>query len=118
MIFSENRFLLFGIMLLAKKKPPGFAGRFFVGGCAGAYSPPPKRRDHQPALRGWSAAAASVSAGDGAGAGCPTAAGVAGAASGCGPDAKLTFSRTVERRRAAFSSAAVSSAVGAGAAPD
>jgi hypothetical protein len=39
-----------------------------------------------------------------------------GAASGDGLEVKLTFSRTVERRRAAFSSAAVSSATGAGAA--
>jgi hypothetical protein len=33
------------------KKPPGFAGRFVLQTCC--YSPPPKRRDHHPARRGW-----------------------------------------------------------------
>ena len=40
------------IDLATIKKPPGFAGRFFFRPCGRRYSPLPKRRDHQPALRG------------------------------------------------------------------
>ena len=36
-----------------RRKPPGFAGRFFVSEIWQAYSPLPKRRDHHPARRGW-----------------------------------------------------------------
>jgi hypothetical protein len=90
-------------------------GGFFVVRSRGAY-PPPKRRDHQPALRGWSPDLGAASSCAGAGAGCSTAAGIGAAASGAGLDVKLTFSRTVERRRADFSSAADSSAAGAAAA--
>jgi hypothetical protein len=53
------------------KKPPGFAGRFFRFTNRIAYSPLPKRRDHQPALRGWVSVVVSEldSAGAGAAAG-------------------------------------------------
>jgi hypothetical protein len=71
------------------------------------YSPLPKRRDHHPARRGWvsvvseagSAAGAGLAAGSGAL--CVTGAGACGGALVM----KLTFSRTVERRRAAARSA-------------
>jgi hypothetical protein len=75
------------------------------------YSPLPKRRDHQPARRG-APGVSSVASGTGSGAGGATGSGVdaTGAASSGGPlDRKLTFSRTVERRRAALSSDAASS---------
>jgi hypothetical protein len=95
---------------LAKSKPPGLAGRFRLD-CP-FYSPPPNRRDHHPARRG--AAGVSVAAcGAGSGAGGATgsgadATGVAGSLALL--DRKLTFSRTVERRRAPLSSAGSSSA--------
>src|SRR6516162_8180291 len=67
----------------------------------GLYALVPKRRDHQPALRG----ASPVASGDGAaGAGsgrlCATG---GGPSDGALLVAELTFSRTVERRRAALS---------------
>src|SRR4051794_41441872 len=73
------------------------------------YSPLPKRRDHQPALRGGSLSdlgAASAGAGAGARSGAPC---IAGAGSGGGLVRKLTFSRTVERRRAVLSASAADS---------
>ena len=66
-----------------------------------SYSPLPKRRDHQPALRGPSLAAAgagSLGAGDATGSGALWL--MAGAGSAGALVAKLTFSRTVDRRRA------------------
>jgi hypothetical protein len=82
------------------------------------YSPLPKRRDHHPALRGWLSPVASGAGSAGAGAGsfrlAPT-----GAAAGWASAKKLTFSRTVERRRAALSaSCAVSASAEARAASD
>jgi hypothetical protein len=67
------------------------------------YSPPPKRRDHHPARRGCDSSLAA-----GAGSGAASAGGSGGAewaggdvaASGWALTGKLTFSRTVERRRA------------------
>jgi hypothetical protein len=54
----------------SKQKPPGFAGRFFRLRIQIAYSVPlPKRRDHQPARRGWVSLAASEAGSAGAGAG-------------------------------------------------
>src|SRR5260221_671079 len=52
-----------------KTKPPGFARAVFRFTNQISYSPLPKRRDHQPARRGWvsSAAPGAVSAGVGAG---------------------------------------------------
>jgi hypothetical protein len=79
-----------------------------------AYSPPPKRRDHHPARRGCAAAVdsdAGCGTGSGVGAEAEAAAGsgwlwLSGAAmSGWAFARKLTFSRTVERRRAAALSA-------------
>jgi len=47
---------------------------FFDPKSRGAYSPPPKRRDHHPARRGWvSVAVAACGAGSGAGAGAGSA---------------------------------------------
>jgi hypothetical protein len=88
----------------AKQKPPGFAGRFFRLAMLIVYSPLPKRRDHHPARRGWpsSLAAEAGSAGAGAdGSGWLRLTGAA--ASGRASTRKLTFSRTVDRRRAALS---------------
>jgi hypothetical protein len=104
---------------LVQKKPPGFAGRFFFSNSVRGYSPLPKRRDHQPALRGAASSAAegagSAAAGAGGAAGSDSAWLTAGAGSDGGLVMNETFSRTVERRRAAARSAscAVSSAVGA-----
>jgi hypothetical protein len=96
------------------KKPPGFAGRFFVSQSLIVYSPLPKRRDHHPARRGWVSVAPEAGASE-AGASEAGAAGAGGAggsgglamggvvASGWALTRKLTFSRTVERRRAARS---------------
>jgi hypothetical protein len=87
-----------------------FGRAFFVG--AWLYSPPPKRRDHQPARRGAAGVSAAAS---GAGSGAAAAGGAIGSgaaatgAAGSLLDRKLTFSRTVERRRDAFSSLAGSS---------
>ena len=91
------------------QKPPGFAGRFFRFANRIAYSPLPKRRDHHPARRGWVSLVVSEAGCAGAGArlrltmqlGGLRVAGAAGWAS----TRKLTFSRTVERRRAAALSA-------------
>jgi hypothetical protein len=86
-----------------------------------AYSPPPNRRDHHPARRGWVSVvvsepgcSAGAGAGDGDGAGSLWLTGAGGAA-GCASTMKLTFSRTVERRFAALSAscAAVSTSAGA-----
>src|SRR5204863_299634 len=67
------------------------------------YSPPPKRRDHHPARRGWLSPVGSCAGSAGAGARDGWL-GLAGGASGaCASARKLTFSRTVERRRAARS---------------
>src|SRR5581483_3453282 len=71
------------------------------------YSPPPKRRDHHPALRGCasevSAAGVGSAAGDGAASGALCATGAGASAAGAPLLAKETFSRTVERRGAGFS---------------
>ena len=102
------------------KNRPVFAGRFFFLGPI-PYSPLPKRRDHQPALRGASSPDVADAGSVGAGAGDSTGSGalwlMEGAGSAGALVTKLTFSRTVERRRAAARSAScpVSSAVGAGA---
>jgi len=71
------------------------------------YSPPPKRRDHQPALR--AAGSAELSGAATGSTGCAgdgvwgaTMAGVSAAGALVLP--KLTFSRTVERRGAGLSS--------------
>jgi hypothetical protein len=70
------------------------------------YSPPPNRRDHQPARRGAGASAAAGSAAEGVGVAgvgsaslivSPASAGVA-AVAGRGSVKNVTFSRTVERR--------------------
>jgi hypothetical protein len=85
--------------------------RAFFMACS-FYSPPPKRRDHQPARRG-AADVSDAASGAGSGAGGATGSG-ADATGAAGSlwllDRKLTFSRTVERRRAALSSAGSSSA--------
>src|SRR5207248_10850459 len=100
-------------------KPPGF-GRavfFWLDPC----SPLPKRRDHQPALRGAPSSDVAGAGSVGAGAADSTGSGVLWLTEGAGSAGalvtKLTFSRTVERRRAAARSAScvASSAVGAGA---
>jgi hypothetical protein len=108
-----------GLSISEKQKPPGFAGRFFVFTKLASYSPPPKRRDHHPARRGWvSVAVSEVGCSAGAGAGAGDGAGSAwltdGGAAGCASTKKLTFSRTVERRFAALSAscAAVSTSAG------
>jgi hypothetical protein len=88
----------------SNKKPPGFAGRFLVSQILIVYSPLPKRRDHHPARRGWVSVASEAGS-----AGAEGADGGSGGlwltvvASGWALDRKLTFSRTVERRRAARS---------------
>src|SRR3954447_11729636 len=93
----------YGLAYLGKKTAR-FAGGFsYLKPC---YSPLPNRRDHHPARRGG--ASVVVSAGP---AGAGLAAGSVGgfveaagaAAAGWGSARKLTFSRTVERRRAALS---------------
>ena len=91
-----------------KKNRPVLPGGFSVlqtlaRKCASAaYSPLPKRRDHQPALRGWVSVSVSEAVCAGAEAGVSGWLGVTGAgASGWALVRKLTFSRTVERRRAA-----------------
>src|SRR6478735_4308865 len=93
------------IRFLTKQKPPGFARRFFRLTYRICYSPLPKRRDHHPARRGWVSVvvseAGSAGAGPGEGSGWLRLA--VGAASGWVSARKLTFSRTVERRRAALS---------------
>jgi hypothetical protein len=91
------------------KKPPGFAGRFLRLKIL-AYSPLPKRRDHHPARRGWVSVVVSADAGsadaDSAEAGSGGVWLTMGAdGSGWALTRKLTFSRTVERRRAAARSA-------------
>src|SRR4051812_19978022 len=102
-----------------KKKPPGFTGRFYFW--FDPYSPLPKRRDHQPALRGASSPDVAGAGSVGADAGDSTGSGALWLTEGAGSAGalvtKLTFSRTVERRRAAARSASwlVSSADGAGA---
>jgi hypothetical protein len=122
---SRKRFSIYQcIELIGKRmsaqsvetKTPGLAGRFFI--LCSLYSPPPKRRDHQPARRGAELSLAASGAGSGAGTGGATGS-VACATGAAGSlallDRKLTFSRTVERRRAALSSAGSSSATaGAG----
>jgi hypothetical protein len=65
------------------------------------YSPPPKRRDHQPARRGAAGVSVAASGAGSAGATGSGAAATAVAGSLGLLDRKLTFSRTVERRRAA-----------------
>jgi hypothetical protein len=78
---------------------------FFVSLFSFLYSPPPKRRDHQPALRGAVSPDASCAGSAGAGAGVATRIASLWLAAGAGSVGalvmKLTFSRTVERRRAA-----------------
>jgi len=104
--------------ILDKQKPPGLAGRFFHFRNRLSYSPLPKRRDHHPARRGCVSVVVSAAgwAGGGTGAGAGSAGWLwltgAGDA-GCASTRKLTFSRTVERRRAAALSAscAVSASV-------
>src|SRR5260221_9715010 len=111
---------------MRKKKPPGFAGRFCHLTRERCYSPPPNRRDHHPARRGWvsvvvselgrstGACSAGAGAGDGDGAGSLWLTGAGGAA-GCASTKKLTFSRTVERRFAAPSASCPAGATSAGA---
>src|ERR1700738_53603 len=98
-----------------------FSGRSFCFTNQLCYSPPPNRRDHHPARRGWVSVVVSepgrstgAGAGDGDGAGSLWLTGAGGAA-GCASTKKLTFSRTVERRFAALSAscAAVSTSAGA-----
>jgi hypothetical protein len=103
------------------KKPPGFGRAVFLFGFD-PYSPLPKRRDHQPALRGAVSSEVAGVGSLGAGAEDATGSGALWLMEDAGSAAaalvtKLTFSRTVERRRAAARSASclVSSAVGAGA---
>src|SRR5262249_38534590 len=86
----------------ASKNPPGFCRAVFILAVCSRYSPPPKRRDHQPALRGCASPLVSAAGSGAFGSGvlCMTG---GGASEGALPDPKLTFSRTVERRRAAFS---------------
>ena len=99
-------------------KPPGFCRAVFLFRFD-PYSPLPKRRDHQPALRGAASPVEAGAGSAGAGSGAATGSGAlwltGEAGSACALVMKLTFSRTVERRRAAARSAscAVSSAVGA-----
>src|SRR6266851_8165646 len=79
------------------------------------YSPLPKRRDHHPARRGWVSVVVSEAgwAGAGAGDGSGWLRLTGAAASGWVSTRKLTFSRTVERRRAALSASwAVSASAG------
>jgi len=72
-----------------------------------SYSPLPNRRDHHPARRGWVSVVVSeagwlAGAGDAAGSGWLGVAEDVAASRGASTR-KLTFSRTVERRRAARS---------------
>ena len=80
-------------------------GGFLFGSIA--YSPLPKRRDHHPALRG--AASPDVAGAAGSAAGGAIGSGAVSLTEGAGSAGalvtKLTFSRTVERRRAAARSA-------------
>jgi hypothetical protein len=108
-------------VIFRNKKLPGFAGRFFISKIRTVYSPLPKRRDHHPARRGWVSVVSDAGAPevDASEAGAAGAAGADGSvwlwvtgvvASGWALTRKLTFSRTVERLRAARSaSCAVSS---------
>jgi hypothetical protein len=96
----------------ARFSPGGFSFRNQM-----RYSPLPKRRDHHPARRGCvSVVVSDAGSGAGVGAGGGDGSGWLGlaevSASGWLPARKLTFSRTVERRRAARSaSCAVSASV-------
>ena len=84
------------------KNRPVFAGRFSFW--FDPYSPLPKRRDHQPALRGAASSDVADAGSAGAGAGEATGSGALWLTEGAGSAGalvtKLTFSRTVERRRA------------------
>src|SRR5450631_1734297 len=98
------------IQLLTKQNRPVLPGRLFRLTNQNCYSPLPKRRDHQPARRGWVSSVDSgavSSAGGGAGDAVVGSGWLrltaAAAASGRASTMKLTFSRTVERRRAALS---------------
>jgi hypothetical protein len=94
------------VQSLKKQKPPGFCRAALRFTNQSPYSPLPKRRDHHPARRGWVSVAVSE-AGWAAGAGGAGGSGwlglTGGAASRWASTRKLTFSRTVERRRAALS---------------
>ena len=104
-------------LISTKQKPPGFRRAVFRFANQMRYSPLPKRRDHHPARRGWvSVVVSDAGSGAGVGAGGGDGSGWLGlaevSASGWLPARELTFSRTVERRRAARSaSCAVSASV-------
>src|SRR5580704_11161377 len=88
------------LVIFGRKNRPVLPGGFRLAYRI-VYSPLPNRRDHHPARRGW---VSSVAAGAGsAGAEVEGSGGrlTEGAGSGCASTIKLTFSRTVERRRAA-----------------
>jgi len=96
------------------KNRPVLPGGFSFQKSKTAYSPLPKRRDHHPARRGCvsvvpESGASEVDASETGAAGARGADGSAGlwvtdvVASGWALTRKLTFSRTVERRRAARS---------------
>jgi len=104
-------------LISTKQKPPGFRRAVFRFANQMRYSPLPKRRDHHPARRGRvSVVVSDAGSGAGVGAGGGDGSGWLGlaevSASGWLPARELTFSRTVERRRAARSaSCAVSASV-------
>jgi hypothetical protein len=70
-----------------QQKPPGFPDGLFVSQTSFCYSPPPNRRDHHPARRGWVSVvvsepgrSAGAGAGDGDAAGSLWLTGAGGAA--------------------------------------
>jgi hypothetical protein len=93
---------------LTKQNRPVLPGGFSFSNSV-SYSPLPNRRDHHPARRGWLSSEASGAGSAGVRAGLAAGGGwlwLTGAgASGWAAARKLTFSRTVERRRAAARSA-------------
>jgi hypothetical protein len=90
---------------MTHEKTARFCRAVFLFQKSACYSPPPKRRDHQPALRGWVSSVVVPPAAGSAAAGADGSGWLwwTGAASGWALTRKLTFSRTVERRRAARS---------------